>query len=95
LLHGSISAIVSVVLESLSDEDETQTTTRDSSDSSIHPRRRTHRARGAVTTEDVYICGRETKKGTPCSRRVHGPVRCWQHKGCRRCCRLRSCVFAE
>ena len=34
-----------------------------------------------VTVEDVYICGARTKKGTPCSRRVHGPVRCWQHKG--------------
>jgi hypothetical protein len=33
--------------------------------------------------EDVYICGARTKKGTPCSRRVHGPVRCWQHKGAR------------
>jgi hypothetical protein len=31
--------------------------------------------------EDVYLCGARTKKGTPCSRRVHGPVRCWQHKG--------------
>ena len=30
--------------------------------------------------EEVYICGARTKKGTPCSRRVHGPVRCWQHK---------------
>jgi len=36
----------------------------------------------ATTIEaDVYICGARTKKGTPCSRRVHGPVRCWQHKG--------------
>ncbi len=35
-----------------------------------------------VTIEDqVYTCGARTKKGTPCSRRVHGPVRCWQHKG--------------
>lgn len=33
------------------------------------------------TEEEVYICGARTKKGTPCSRRVHGPVRCWQHKG--------------
>ena len=33
--------------------------------------------------EEVYLCGAETKKGTPCSRRVHGPVRCWQHKGAR------------
>ena len=31
--------------------------------------------------EAVYLCGARTKKGTPCSRRVHGPVRCWQHKG--------------
>ena len=30
---------------------------------------------------NVYTCGARTKKGTPCSRRVHGPVRCWQHKG--------------
>src|SRR6267378_1379052 len=34
-----------------------------------------------VTEEEVYLCGARTKKGTPCSRRVHGPVRCWQHKG--------------
>jgi hypothetical protein len=33
------------------------------------------------TVEETYICGARTKKGTPCSRRVHGPVRCWQHKG--------------
>jgi len=31
--------------------------------------------------EQVYICGARTKKGTPCSRRVHGLVRCWQHRG--------------
>lgn len=31
--------------------------------------------------EEVYTCGARTKKGKPCSRRVHGPVRCWQHKG--------------
>jgi hypothetical protein len=31
--------------------------------------------------ELVYLCGARTQKGTPCSRRVHGPVRCWQHKG--------------
>ena len=34
-----------------------------------------------VVTEETYICGARTKKGTPCSRRVRGPVRCWQHKG--------------
>lgn len=31
--------------------------------------------------EQTYTCGARTKKGTPCSRRVTGPVRCWQHKG--------------
>ncbi|HWN08250.1 MAG TPA: hypothetical protein VNO50_03100 [Pyrinomonadaceae bacterium] len=31
--------------------------------------------------EQSYICGARTKKGTPCSRKVRGPVRCWQHKG--------------
>ena len=35
---------------------------------------------GPTTTDDLYICGARTKKGTPCSRRVHGPVRCWQHR---------------
>ncbi len=29
----------------------------------------------------VYFCGAETKKGTPCSRRVKGGGRCWQHTG--------------
>lgn len=31
--------------------------------------------------EAVYFCGAETKKGTPCSRRVKGGGRCWQHIG--------------
>ena len=34
-----------------------------------------------VATEQSSICGARTKKGKPCSRRVQGPVRCWQHKG--------------
>jgi hypothetical protein len=29
----------------------------------------------------VYFCGAATKKGAPCSRRVRGGGRCWQHKG--------------
>ncbi|HXM35340.1 MAG TPA: hypothetical protein VN920_09145 [Pyrinomonadaceae bacterium] len=32
-------------------------------------------------TEAFYTCGARTRKGTPCTRRVHGPVRCWQHLG--------------
>jgi hypothetical protein len=35
----------------------------------------------ASVEEVVYLCGARTKKGTPCSRHVRGPVRCWQHKG--------------
>jgi hypothetical protein len=35
----------------------------------------------SALTDVVYMCGARTKKGTPCTRRVHGPVRCWQHKG--------------
>lgn len=31
--------------------------------------------------ERVYFCGAMTKKGTPCSRRVKGGGRCWQHAG--------------
>ena len=29
----------------------------------------------------VSMCGARTKKGTPCSRRVHGTGRCFQHIG--------------
>lgn len=31
--------------------------------------------------EAQYFCGAQTKKGTPCSRRVKGNVRCYQHQG--------------
>jgi hypothetical protein len=34
-----------------------------------------------VVAEEQYFCGAETKKGTPCSRRVKGNVRCYQHTG--------------
>lgn len=33
------------------------------------------------SVEKVYFCGAPTKKGTPCSRRVRGGGRCWQHIG--------------
>ena len=33
------------------------------------------------TAEPTYFCGAETKKGTPCSRRVKGKTRCFQHVG--------------
>jgi hypothetical protein len=50
-----------------------QTTTSDSSQGNT----------STALEEEIYLCGARTKKGTPCSRRVHGPVRCWQHKGAR------------
>jgi hypothetical protein len=38
-------------------------------------------ADGNIIEAVEYTCGARTKKGTPCLRRVHGPVRCWQHLG--------------
>jgi len=36
----------------------------------------------SVASEEGYICGARTQKGTPCKRRVHVPgERCFQHKG--------------
>jgi hypothetical protein len=35
----------------------------------------------SAAIETVYMCGAKTKKGTPCSRKVKGNVRCWQHTG--------------
>ena len=35
----------------------------------------------AVAAESQYYCGAETKKGTPCTRRVKGNTRCYQHTG--------------
>lgn len=35
----------------------------------------------AAVEEKVYFCGAPTRKGTPCSRRVKGGGRCWQHAG--------------
>jgi hypothetical protein len=33
-----------------------------------------------ATEEPVYYCGARTQKGAPCTRRVKGGGRCWQHK---------------
>lgn len=35
----------------------------------------------AEPAEKVDFCGAATRKGTPCSRRVRGGGRCWQHEG--------------
>jgi len=48
-----------------------------------------------ATVEQTYICGARTKKGTPCSRRVHGPVRCWQHKGAKAMLPVEKLVVKE
>jgi hypothetical protein len=34
-----------------------------------------------VAEEPVYFCGAQTKKGNPCTRKVKGGGRCWQHAG--------------
>ncbi|CAN5414939.1 hypothetical protein BH20ACI1_BH20ACI1_06430 [soil metagenome] len=34
-----------------------------------------------VPTVKLYYCGAQTKKGTPCSHKVKGGGRCWQHTG--------------
>jgi hypothetical protein len=34
-----------------------------------------------AVVDKTYFCGAQTKKGTPCSRRVKGSGRCWQHAG--------------
>ncbi|HEY0097388.1 MAG TPA: hypothetical protein VGB76_00425 [Pyrinomonadaceae bacterium] len=41
----------------------------------------TTRERPTEAGEVVSICGARTKRGTPCSRRVRGTGRCWQHRG--------------
>ncbi len=33
------------------------------------------------SVEEVYFCGAQTAKGTPCKHRVKGSVRCFQHVG--------------
>jgi hypothetical protein len=63
----------------LNDKDQDASTLQPSSASGVSQTQTTN-APPAVE-EVVYLCGARTKKGTPCSRRVHGPVRCWQHKG--------------
>ena len=34
-----------------------------------------------IISAPVYFCGAKTKKGRPCSRKVKGGRRCWQHQG--------------
>jgi hypothetical protein len=41
----------------------------------------TEQERPTEASEIVSICGARTKRGTPCSRRVRGTGRCWQHRG--------------
>jgi hypothetical protein len=61
---------------------EADTSTLRSSTSESGPNSTEVRVSSPTTVEEViYLCGARTKKGSPCSRRVHGPVRCWQHKG--------------
>jgi len=50
---------------------------------SLKPAATTNQSRDDIEdpNEAVSICGTRTKKGTPCSRRVRGVGRCFQHRG--------------
>lgn len=39
------------------------------------------KSQASAAQETIYFCGAETKKGMPCSRRMKGNIRCWQHEG--------------
>ncbi len=69
------------------DSDDTRKPTSESSEtrqrienSTLAPAAQTQRVQ-KISSEPVYFCGAATKKGNPCSRRVKGGGRCWQHKG--------------
>jgi hypothetical protein len=65
----------------VSDGDISRSNPESSSSGSENKSKDAKNAATVSAAEEVYLCGARTKKGTPCSRRVHGPVRCWQHKG--------------
>jgi hypothetical protein len=66
-------------LSTLSDAPMTMAATTGAPTQNADGRQRT--ADGSTIEAVDYTCGARTKKGTPCLRRVHGPVRCWQHLG--------------
>lgn len=47
----------------------------------LTPKAKTILSSPSQPQETVYFCGAQTKKGTPCSRRMKGGGRCWQHIG--------------
>ena len=65
----------------LSDKEAGTSTLRSSTSESRASSTEARTSSPTTVEELIYLCGARTKKGTPCSRRVHGPVRCWQHKG--------------
>ncbi len=58
-----------------------QTNTVQTANLTTKPRVKQTETAPLTAEETVYFCGAPTKKGTPCSRRVKGGGRCWQHKG--------------
>ncbi len=68
------------------DQTPVQTNTNIQQESATSPANREYKERPIDKTpvqenQATYFCGAETKKGTPCSRRVKGNVRCFQHAG--------------
>ncbi len=60
---------------------EAAATTTNRSNAPVYGADGTATERPTDAEEVVSICGARTKKGTPCSRRVRGTGRCWQHRG--------------
>lgn len=55
--------------------------TRDAARAPVYGADGTETERPTDPAEIVSICGARTRRGTPCSRRVRGTGRCWQHRG--------------
>lgn len=68
-------------VQQLTQANNAQTTAPKSEDLTTKPPVKPTAAAPLPAEETVYFCGAPTKKGTPCSRRVKGGGRCWQHKG--------------
>jgi hypothetical protein len=58
-----------------------QTAANAPADAKVYGADGTERERPTEATEIVSTCGARTKRGTPCTRRVRGTGRCWQHRG--------------
>jgi len=68
-------------VQQLAQANNVQTNVPQTANLTTKPRVKQNETAPLSAEETVYFCGAPTKKGTPCSRRVKGGGRCWQHKG--------------